>query len=148
MCPTLLLLSALLNATMGLSQWHAPFLGASIAANNFLAFTLLKTFVTLATGALQKVAKGLMGIISREKVNWDEFRLACGVVLATILGATIGGSVLRLQVPEIWLLTVPAVLQFALLLWLDRAVSVSEFQKSEPAEVHIDNTGPEMKTTV
>ena len=132
MCPVLLLISDVLNATLGLSQWHAPFLAASFAANNFLAFTLLKTFTTLATGALQKLAKGLFAIITRDTVNWEQFGLACGVVCATITGATIGGCVLRFEVSENWLLVIPAALQCILLLWLDRAVAATERLKAVP----------------
>ncbi|KAJ8600997.1 hypothetical protein CTAYLR_010077 [Chrysophaeum taylorii] len=125
MCATLTALAEIMNAIVGKSKWNVCFLAASLGASNFLSFSgPIGGMTTLATGNLQKAAKGLFKVVVGQPFDEVEREATCVagiVVLSTILGAVVGAAVLTYNPLGIsWLLAPVAILQLAILALHDK----------------------------
>lgn len=139
MCAGLTAMAEVLNGVVGSSKWNVCFLAASLGAQNYLSFSgKIGGMTSLATGNLQKTAKGIFKLVYGlpfDQPERDSTLVALIVVLGTISGALLGAAALKHTAPfgHRWLLAPLAVLQLIILTFHDKAFkgSVKE-PKNEP----------------
>mmetsp|Transcript_11749 Transcript_11749/g.15941 ORF Transcript_11749/g.15941 Transcript_11749/m.15941 type:complete len:273 (-) Transcript_11749:1552-2370(-) len=95
---SVVLVGDLMDFLLGSNKWHTCFLAASLGAMNYMGFSgKVGAMTALATGNLQKCAKGIYCILRAKPLGADRDAtlVALIVVLGTILGSTLGASALK-----------------------------------------------------